>query len=107
MTSLTKRCLMVYVALLFCLALVGAQNQELYRTQASLIDQKLELQTQLTDLRVTASRVNGALAVREWAYARGMVSAPQVEDVKKVMPSPAPEVIPSPEQRLEVRTLWR
>ena len=107
MTSLTKRCLMTYVALLFCLALVGAQNQGLYRTQAALIDQKLDLQTQLTDLRVTASRVNGALAVREWAYARGMVSAPQVEDVRKVMPGPAPEVTASPATTLEVRTLWR
>ena len=106
MTRRVRNLMLLYTALLLGLAALGASNQGLYRSQANLIDQKEALNLQVTEMRVAASKVNGTIAVRKWAYANGMVSAPRAADTEQIVnrPAPLPE---TPETGLEVRTLWR
>ena len=106
MTRRVRNLMLLYIALLLGLAALGACNQGLYRSQADLIDQKEALNLQVSELRVAASQVNGTLAVRRWAYASGMVSAPRAADTQQVVSRPAP-LPETPETGLEVRTLWR
>ena len=106
MTRRVRNLMLLYVALLLGLAALGAGNQSLYRSQADLIDQKEALALQVTEMRVAASKVNGTLAVRQWAYKNGMVSAPRAADTQQVVSRPAP-LPEQPETGLEVQTLWR
>ncbi len=106
MTPFTLRVVTLYLALLLGLTALGAYNQGLYQQQRTLLKTKAALQLELTDVRSSASRVSGRLAVRRWAYARGMVPATSAQRTEQVAPTAAPE--PAQAQTgLEMRTLWR
>lgn len=100
------RLVTLYLALLLGLTALGAFNQSLYQQQRTLLKTKAALQLELTDARSAASRVSGRLAVRRWAYARGMVPATGAQRTEQVAPTPAPKTSQAP-TGLEMRTLWR
>jgi len=108
MTPLARRLSLVYVALLIALAVLGGHTQQRLLHQAQLLRTKDAAIIELAAARSAAASVNGPLAVSRWARERGMVSAPEAQDVIAVAPSPLP-----PPQRptitpsLEVRTVWR
>jgi hypothetical protein len=106
MSPRVQRLFLLYLGLLVVLAALGATNQQLYRQQATLMTQKAALQVTLSDLRRATAEVTGALAVREWAHARGMIAVPNAKEAYDVAPVPPPE-IPILEYGLEVRTVWR
>ena len=106
MNRATQNWALAYLALMLLLTVVGATNQGLYTTQTALIEEKEALQLEVSDLRATASYVSGTLAVRQWAYARGMVPATLAPSTHPVPASPAPDFSTAPDQ-LEIRTLWR
>lgn len=106
MTRLSRRLFFLYLALLLALAALGAHNQGRRGLHAGLIADKAALQLQLGSLRSNAAEVTGALAIRSFAHARGMVAAPEVGSVTEVFPISPPEFT-APESGLEVRTLWR
>lgn len=106
MTRLSQRLFMLYLALLLALAALGAHNQVRRSLHADLLSDKAALQTQLSSLRRSAAEVSGALAIRSWAHARGMVAAPEVQNVSEVAPSAPPAVV-QPVTGLEVYTVWR
>lgn len=105
MSRVTKRWLALYFTLLLALSVIGTRNQRLYWQEADLISQKESLRLELASLRRQASSVNGPLAIRQWAYAQGMVPATELTTDLQLLPLSAP--VPSlPETRLEVRTAW-
>lgn len=106
MTRLSQRLFMLYLALLLALAALGAHNQVRQRLHADLLDDKAALQTQLSSLRRSAAEVTGALAIRSWAHARGMVAAPEVQNVTEVDPA-SPPIAAQAATGLEVYTVWR
>lgn len=106
MTRSSRNLLALYLSALLTLAYLGVQNQRGYIQHESLLQQKRALQAQLEELRRDAASVSGALAVRNWALARGMVPAPEALNIREVEPAPAPEVT-LPHGELEVYTLWR
>ena len=106
MTQLSQRLFVLYLALLLALAAMGAHNQARRSLHAQLIADKGALEFQLGSLRKSAAEVTGALAIRSFAHAQGMIAAPEAFSVTEVAPTPAPEFT-SPETGLEVRTLWR
>ena len=105
MNGLTMKLLGMYVALLFCLAIMGGFNQNLYQRQASLIQQKTQLQAHIRLLRAEAALINGPLAVPAWAKGKGMVSASQALNTRTVAPGPGPNVTKETGS-VEVYTLW-
>jgi len=102
----TQRLLALYLTCLLALAALGAHNQTRYRDHWRLMEDKGVLQEELLGLRKGAAEVAGALAVRRWAHARGMVPAPEVAEQGSVPPAPPPETY-LPQGGLEVRTVWR
>lgn len=106
MTPFTMRAVALYLALLLGLTALGASNQSLYQQQRALLETKAALQLELTEVRSSASRVSGHLAVRRWAYQRGMVPATRAQRTDHVMTT-HPPAIPLPQTGLEMRTLWR
>jgi hypothetical protein len=106
MTRLSQRLVMLYLALLLALAALGAHNQVRRSLHADLLSDKAALQDQISSLRRNAAEVTGALAVRAWAHARGMVPAPEVANVAYVAPAAPPEEAAQPSE-LEVYTVWR
>lgn len=106
MTPFTIRMVTLYLALLLGLTALGAFNQNLYQQQRALLKAKTALQLELSDARSRASNVSGRLAVRKWAYARGMVPATQAKRTDQVVTTPPP-ILPLPPTGLEMRTLWR
>ncbi len=106
MTPFTTRVVTLYLALLLGLTALGAFNQDLYQQQRALLKTKAALQLELTDARSSAARVNGHLAVRRWAYARGMIPATSAPRTEQVAPTPAPKTSQT-QTGLEMRTLWR
>lgn len=106
-TSTLKRiALPTYVALLLVLAALGTANQNLYRHQLSLLDQKAALLEEVSRARLSAALVNGPTATATWAAARGMVPMPEGRGAAVVAPEPA-SLADLPGARLEVRTVWR
>ena len=105
MTLRTRRWLTVYLVLLLALSVLGASNQGLYAEREDLLHRKDALRLELSELRREAASISGALAVRQWAYAEGMVSATELESLL-VAPVSAPSVHLA-EGGLEVKTLWR
>ncbi len=105
MTAASRRWLSLYLALLLALSVLGALNQRTYWAQADLIAHKERLGLELQDLRRRSALVNGALAVRQWAYREGMTPATEAKSVT-VAPQSAP-LPPVPTNGLELRTLWR
>ncbi len=106
MTRSSRNLLALYLSALLVLAYLGVQNQRGYYQHEYLLQQKRTLQAQLQGLRRDAASVNGTLAVRNWALARGMVPAPEALNIREVNPAPAPTVV-LPQGELEVYTLWR
>ncbi len=106
MTTISQRLLALYLACLIALAALGAHNQLNYLQHEALLGQKASLQLQLSGLRQEAAGVTGALAVRRWALARGMVPAPEALNIREIAASPAPTT-PVSQGRLELYTLWR
>lgn len=104
--ALFRLALPTYLLLLFALATLGAMNQQLYRQQLTLMDQKEELHAAVALTRQQAATVNGPTAVANWASASGMVAVPEAIGSALVAFSPAPAAeLPTP--TLEVRTIWR
>lgn len=106
LTRRTKSLMMLYIILLIALAMIGSKNQKAYKLNYRLIDRKEELQVQVSDLRADVARYEGALSIRAWAKAKGMVPAPEARNYKHLAFTPAPE-IKQPDTGLEIRTLWR
>ena len=95
-----------YLILLLVLALLGATNQRLYRSQLQLMDQKESLLSEVADTRRRAALVNGPTAVANWAAVSGMVPVP--EALESVLVAPDNVVLePLPTPSLEIRTVWR
>jgi hypothetical protein len=106
MIRASKRWISLYGLLLITLACLGVYNQQLYKHHNELIELKETLNKQKTELRVQATKINGPLAIRQWAQARGMVSVsilPQ-EGVRAHIPLPSYQ---PPMTGLELSTLWR
>lgn len=106
LTRSSRQLLGLYLSALLALAWLGAQNQRGYERHETLLGQKEALQTQLQGLRHEAAGVTGALEVRRWALARGMIAAPEALNIYTTAPTAAP-VTPLPEGELELYTLWR
>ena len=107
MTRRASRAIPIYLALVLALAAMGAWNQRLQATELELMDRRETLRREIVDLRAAAARVQGPLAVADWAQTNGMVPAPEVDRLEHVLPLPAP-TLPDPlETGLEVRTVWR
>ncbi|MEX2535917.1 MAG: hypothetical protein WD273_10020 [Trueperaceae bacterium] len=96
----------LYAVLLLALAAVGVVNQARFGHEARLIERKVQLFEEITELRAGAAVVRGPLAVGAWARTRGMVSTPEVEQTRHVAPL-APPQIAAPPTGLEMRTVWR
>lgn len=106
MTLLSQRLLALYLVSLLALAALGAHNQLRYKHHDSLLTQKQVLEARLSTLRRETNGITGALAVRNWALAQGMVPAPEALNHRHVSARPAPET-PLPQGKLEMYTLWR
>lgn len=106
MTLLSQRLLALYLASLLALAALGAHNQLRFEHHEALLDQKQVLEVRLSALRRDTNGITGALAVRNWALAQGMVPAPEALNHRYVSARPAPEP-PLPQGELEMYTLWR
>lgn len=107
MSRRSRRLVLGYVCLVLILAAAGAHNQGLYREHWRLLQVKQERQVSLSELRADAAHITGPLAVREWAYERGMVSTPEGHlDAQPVIATPAPQTAVR-NGGLEIRTLWR
>ena len=106
MTKSSRRLLALYLGALLALAYLGVHNQTSYRQHEYLLQQKRVLQLQLQGLRRDAARINGTLAVRQWALGQGMVPAPEALNIREVNAGPAPAAAPLPQGELEVDTLW-
>lgn len=96
----------MYLASLLVLAVLGAQNQLRTDYQEGLMSRKELLNTNLRTLRRDAAQISGALAVREWAHAQGMVAAPEALNVFDIPTQPV-TLQPQEQGRLEMYTLWR
>lgn len=105
MSLTTRRWLALYLILLVGLSALGAANQRLYDLQSGLIARKEALRLELADLRRQAAAVNGTLAVRQWAYANGMVPATEIP-AQPVAPL-SPPSRETPERGVELYTQWR
>ena len=106
MMRASKRWISLYGLLLITLACLGVYNQQLYKHHNTLIELKETLNQQKTELRVIATKINGPLAVRQWAESKGMVSVailPQ-EGVSAQIPVPSYQ---PPMTGLELSTVWR
>ena len=106
MSIRTYKLMTVYLGLLLALTWFGSFNQRLYNQQFDMIGQKEALQRKISDLRRSASEVNGPIAVRSWALQSGMVAATEVSDIQNTLPTPAPS-FRQPVTGLEMTTLWR
>ena len=106
MTYSTKRWLSFYFALLLGLAVLGSYNQGLYQNHRSLIHHKEELIVQRTELRSESTKVSGALSVRTWAEARGMVPVTSLMKAGTILQGGAPRIT-YPSSGLEMFTAWR
>jgi len=95
-----------YLVLLLVLALLGATNQRLYRSQLQLMADKESLTTEVADSRRRAAAVNGPTAVANWAAVSGMVPVPEALDSVLVAPDDV-HLEPLPTPSLEIRTVWR
>lgn len=105
MSLTTRRWLALYLILLVGLSALGASNQRLYDLQSSLIAHKEALRLELADLRRQAAAVNGTLAVRQWAYANGMVPATEIPaQLVAPLSPPSHEAL---ERGVELYTQWR
>ncbi len=105
MSALSRRAVPVYLGLLLTLAAVGLVNQTLYRHQLRLIDQRRSLLDQVANLRLEAAKVDGPLAITQWATSHGMVPAPEAQKVSAVAAGPA--ALPKlPGSGLEIVTIW-
>ena len=107
MSVMLKRWLSAYAILLTCLALIGAQNRQLFDVQDSLVDQKQALQVERANLRVRAESVRSNDVIAAFAEAKGMIPAPRLEQAVSIFPLPAPNHQASLETGLEVYMLWR
>jgi|SRR5690625_7547371 len=96
-----------FVAALLLLAWLGTLNQASFRTQWELLDRKEELQSLNSTLRLEAARVNGPVVIGNWARERGMIPAPQGDNVREVAPEPVPGRAAPITTGLEVHTVWR
>lgn len=108
MTTLARRLVTLFLALLLTLAAIGAYGQQRFLDQARLLREKDAAVIDLAAARSAAATVQGPLAISRWARERGMVPAPDVGDVIPVAPSPLPppaRVVEAPS--LEVWTIWR
>lgn len=105
MTYATKRWLGFYFALLLGLAILGNYNQQLYRTHRDLITYKEELIVQRTNLRSESSKITGAIPVRVWAEARGMVPVSGLVKAGQIPQGGVPQVEPSSSE-VEMFTTW-
>jgi hypothetical protein len=108
MSPVAQRLTLIYVLALLLLAGVGSAAQNSYRAQARLLLSKEQAIVSLANARAAAARVNGPLAVGQWARAAGMVPAPDAESVEGVaagLTAPKPPVHPIP--WVEVVTVWR
>lgn len=106
MIRASKRWIFLYGLLLITLACLGVYNQQLYLYHNTLIEHKEMLNQQKTELRVLATKINGPLAVRQWAEAKGMVPVsilPQ-EGISAYIPVPTYQ---PPATGLELSTVWR
>jgi hypothetical protein len=106
MTYSTKRWLGFYFALLLGLAVLGNYNQQLYRTHRDLITHKEELIVQRTNLRSESSKITGAIPVRIWAEARGMVPVSNLVKAGEISQGGVPHLEPSSSE-VEMFTTWR
>lgn len=111
MTRLSQRLLVLYLATLLALAALGAHNQLRSSYQENLSKRQQALNLQLTELRRDAAQITGALAVRSWATASGMVAAPEALNISDVQAAPAPQtdaaLVVNLNEGVEVETLWR
>jgi hypothetical protein len=106
MTYPTKRWLSFYFALLLGLAVLGSYNQRFYSTHRDLITHKEELIVQRTNLRSESSKITGAIPVRIWAEARGMVPVSSLVRAGEITQGGVPHVVPSSSE-VEMLTTWR
>jgi hypothetical protein len=106
MTYTTKRWLGFYFALLLGLAVLGSYNQQLYSKHRSLITHKEELIIERTNLRSESSKITGAIPVRIWAEARGMVPVSSLVKAGEITQGGVPHVQPSSSE-VEMFTTWR
>ncbi len=105
MSRVARRAVPLYFGLLLLLSAVGLVNQGLYHHQMTLIDQRQKLLDSVANLQLRAARVDGPLAVTQWADAHGMVPAPEASNVGAVAPGAAPQPT-LPASGLEIRTVW-
>ena len=98
---------MFYVTAVLCLAVVGANNRFLGRTQQALVDQKEAMRIELAELRMRAESVRGPEAVRAFAVARGMVPTSTMTEERQITPFPAPVVTRDAATGLSLSTQWR
>ncbi|UCH24613.1 MAG: hypothetical protein JSV66_11750 [Trueperaceae bacterium] len=96
----------LYIVLLLTLATLGVHNQQQFRLQHSLIQEKDSQHQRLAELRGMAASITSPLAVSQWAASSGMIPATEAGDFEQVTPLTSPEPIPL-ESGLEVRTVWR
>lgn len=106
MTYMAKRWLSFYFALLLGLAVIGSYNQQFYRTHRDLITHKEELILERTNLRSESSKITGAIPVRVWAEARGMVPVSSLVKAGQIRQGGVPHLEPSSSE-VEMLTTWR
>lgn len=106
MSSLLKRLMFVYLALVLALAALGAHNQTLRAERVTLLGLKAQRELERVEMRSKSAVVTGPMAVRAWALSRGMVPVPQLSEAANVLKLDPP-VRAVPETGLEIVTVWR